>query len=129
MALRVLLVVAGLAAGAWALARDADVRACRRAGLAVFTVRSDAQAAAVAGRVQGDCRGAAVLASAATLLARAGRPQAARALAADAAAREPENADAWVAVGLVARSAGDGAGLRRARMRLRALDARATALD
>ncbi len=128
MPLRVLLVAAGLAAVVWAGVRDDHVRACRSAAESVFRARDDAAAVGVARRVVMDCRGADTVAAASAVLDRAGRGDAARLLAGEAVRREPESALAWGAAGRVAQSAGDDAGLARARARLAVLDPRSTAL-
>lgn len=128
MVLRVLLAVAGVAVVIWAGVRDGDVRSCEAAGLSTFKVRTDAEADRAAGRVEAACRGAALPASASSVLIRRGADDAARRLARVAVAREPENAAAWVAAGTVARRDGDEAALAEARARLRRLDPASRAL-
>lgn len=128
MPLRLLLVAAGLAAVVWAGVRDDHVRSCRSAAQAVFGARNDVVALPVARRIVADCRGADTLAAASAVLDRAGREEASRILAATAVQREPDSAAAWGAAGRVARTAGDAAGLERARQHLALLDPRSRVL-
>lgn len=123
-ALRVLLVVAGLAVGFWAVERNGAVRGCDAAGRAAFRATSASDAVRAASRSERECRGSAPLASAAAVLLNRGYPAAARRLADEAIRREPENSAGWVAAGKIAQEGNDAAGLARARARLRTLDPR-----
>lgn len=120
---RLLLVVAGLAIGAWALVGIADVGACQDAGRSVFVVGSEAEADRAVERVGAECRGTAVLIATASVL-NADHPTAARRIVDEAVAREPESAAAWATLRRVALAARDITGVLRASERLRALDPR-----
>lgn len=129
MLLRVVVVVCALAAGAWAVARDGQVRACEAAARDATRVESARAAEAVAERLSASCRGGLPLAIAGFSFSETGYFRAARRLTDEAVAREPESGQAWVAAGKAAIASFDPAGLRRAEDRLRTLDPRNPFLD
>jgi predicted Zn-dependent protease len=117
-----------LAAGlvAFGLGRDGDRRACDRARRDAFAIGlrrlPAAQAPGVARRLDDRCRDVNALVQGTAALLRGGALAPAQRLADEAAGREPERRDAWIAVSQARLRRGDRAGALRALDRARRLD-------
>jgi predicted Zn-dependent protease len=126
VAVRALLVAAGIALAVVGLRREQGHDACSAARSDTFDIvlkRAPAtDAPAVARRVAAHCRDTAILTESAVALIRVNQTGAAEELAATAIRREPEVRNGWVALSLARRKAGDDAGADRALARARQLD-------
>jgi predicted Zn-dependent protease len=125
-ALRVALVVAGIALVFAGVRREQGHDACSSARSDTFNIalkRAPATGApAVAHRVAAHCRDTAVLAESAVALLRVDQTGPAIALATTVTRREPEVRNGWVALSLAERKAGDARGADAALQRARQLD-------
>jgi len=126
VAVRALLVAAGIALAVVGVRREQGHDACASARSDTFDIvlkRAPAtDAPAVATRVAAHCRDTAILTESAVALTRVDQTGPAEALAATAIRREPEVRNGWVALALARRKAGDTAGADRALARARQLD-------
>jgi Flp pilus assembly protein TadD len=126
VALRVALVVAGVALVFVGVRREQGHDACASARSDTFNIalkRAPAgDAPAVAHRVAAHCRDTAIIAESAVALLRVGETAPAIALARTVTRREPDVRNGWVALSLAQRKAGDKRAADAALQRARQLD-------
>jgi hypothetical protein len=126
MVARLALLACAAALVAFGLTRQGAHERCRQArvdALSIALRRSPAtDAAAVARRIQADCRDVEELVNGAVVFARVDQLGPAARLADAAVRREPDRRNAWLALRAVRQAEGDASGAARALARARTLD-------